>query len=154
MPSHKSNHLTKQCEAWICLKFVISNGFWFKFNCQLSTDWAIDKCSQSGHRIPSLNWPDLVKHHLHKLNCKYGFKKWIKQSSSYNYLSIITDNILMNNEQVCHLILKSSPTTPATPLALFSPNVEVTSLREAGVETLVISPLNMSLVTNLTSGMR
>ena len=59
----------------------------------------------------------------------------------------------MKNEQVCHLILKSSPTTPATPLALFSPDVEVTSLREAGGETLVISPLNMSLVTNLTSGM-
>ena len=58
------------------------------------------------------------------------------------------------NEQACQLIFKSSPTTPATPLTLFSPNVEVTSLREAGMETLVISPINMSLVTNLTAGMR
>ena len=57
-------------------------------------------------------------------------------------------------DQACQLIFTSAPTTPATPLTLFSPDVMVTSLKEEGMETLVIRPINMSLVTNMTAGMR
>ena len=57
-------------------------------------------------------------------------------------------------DQACQLIFTSAPTTPATPLTLFSPDVVVTSLKEEGMETLVIRPINMSLVTNMTAGMR